>query len=454
MKNFSFIHLLQGVFLAAALLLLIAAPAHAMLPADLNAPFAWATNSDREQLLPYSLTGGTGGSIISLVSDGTDMSARIEDVLTRYDIVVLDGSNGDFIFSRSAQIKRLQNKTIVGINGARLCTQFVVTPRIQLLLDSVGVKSMSGTSGTGGTLSNGVNVDEAGELYTRQTLINLFGDPEEKYRKSGIFTIDRCENVVVRNLSFVGPGSVDVGGADLLTCTHTKHMWVDHCSFVDGMDGNLDITQQSDFVSVTWCTFAYTDRSYDHMLSNLIGGSDLDADDNLLNVCFANCVWGEGVRSRTPMVRHGKIHLLNCLWQCAGCHYPINPHLYAEIRIEGCYFDRGVKKIFRSADDAKAWQWVDCTFVEAYAPEDNGQVSMPYTYQAFPSAQVPAVLLAPDGAGPTLSSPLQMGLQSATPDIPQPLCAKKMFVNGMLLIRHAHWLYDTSGRQMGVSEDE
>ena len=80
----------------------------------------------------------------------------------------------------------------------------------------------------------------------------------------------------------------------------TKNCWVDHCEFVDGMDGNFDITQKSDFNTVSWCTFSYSARSYMHQNTNLVGGSDSEAT-GYLNTTFAFNHWGDGCLARMPM---------------------------------------------------------------------------------------------------------------------------------------------------------
>ena len=149
------------------------------------------------------------------------------------------------------------------------------TYEMKAALDKANVKSLSSSSGTGGTLSNGQNVDEKREQMTRQTLIDLTGDTNESYRNAGIFKISGGSNIIIRNLKFVGPGPCDVGGQDLITCTGTTHLWVDHCEFTDGQDGNFDITQSADFVTVSWCTFAYTERASGLFMALVCGGGIL-----------------------------------------------------------------------------------------------------------------------------------------------------------------------------------
>ena len=124
-----------------------------------NAPLGWATCASLTGG-SYPLKGGGNGSMIRLTSNGGDMWRAIADAIAQNDVIVLDGQNGDFVLSRSIKVKNSRNKTIVGINGARLCTQFYVTPAIRAALDSVGVLSLSGAAETGGTLSNGLYVSE------------------------------------------------------------------------------------------------------------------------------------------------------------------------------------------------------------------------------------------------------------------------------------------------------
>lgn len=375
---------------------------------DLNTPFGWAVCTSLTSGDDYRLTGGGNGSSITLTSNGGDMKEALYDAIQRYDIVVLDGSAGDFSISSSLSLKGLRNKTIVGINGARLCSAFSVTEEIKAALDSVGVKNMSGSDG-GGTLVNGAEVKEEGEYYTRKTLIELLGDEKESYRKSGIFTLNLCENLIIRNLAFVGPGSVDVGGYDLISVTGSTHLWVDHCSFTDGMDGNMDITQRADFVTVSWCTFAYTSCSYAHAFSNLIAGSDDPSQGEYnLNVTWANCWWQTGCQNRMPMARFGVIHLINNFYDCPGASRCINPRKESDFRIEGNYFAPGVTRIF-SQTDATACVWKDNLFSEAFTPEDFGSVLIPYTYPLYEASEVEAVVSNPrNGAGPTLEEPLDM----------------------------------------------
>ena len=105
--------------------------------------------------------------------------------------------------------------------------------------------------------------------------------------KTGIMLIKRCQNLIMRNMTFKSAGAYDIDGNDNLTLQSSEHIWVDHCDFQDGVDGNFDCNNQANYVTVTWCRFHYlidpkaggTGGSDDHRYSNLWGGSDTASDE-------------------------------------------------------------------------------------------------------------------------------------------------------------------------------
>ena len=112
--------------------------------------------------------------------------------------------------------------------------------RLKKALNDAGVPNMS-FSDDGGELVNGTFEKEEAEYNTRKIIIEMTGDEAENYRKAGIFTLNNCKNIIIRNLKLVGPGAFDVGGNDLISCTGTKNCWVDHCEFIDGKAGTCHL---------------------------------------------------------------------------------------------------------------------------------------------------------------------------------------------------------------------
>ena len=210
----------------------------------------------------------TGGGAAAPAVAGTysDLKAKILDpavpvVLVSGVITIPDGGAISGV---------LTNKTIVGLPGARLV-------------------NLTQTQGGSGCL----------------------------YLKNG------SRNVIIRNLTFEGPGAYDVDGHDNLTADGCTHLWVDHCEFQDAVDGNFDIKGNSDSVTVSWCKFTYlkppkpggSGGADDHRFSNLIGSSSSDAPpDGHYSVTFQNCYWADGCRERMPRARNGELHILNCYY--------------------------------------------------------------------------------------------------------------------------------------------
>ena len=397
---------LIAVFLLSALSLTILAVDY-----DTDKPFGFCTRASRTNAdSTYHVTGGGcysypvpdsfTGKMVVLKSDGQDMRQTIEDAVGQYDVVILDGSNGDFIVSSNIGVSA-SDKTLLGINNARIRTQWFVTDDIRAMLDAAGVPSMS-TSGGGGVLPNGHRVREEAEYNTRRMIIEMTGDQSENYRNSGILSLRNCQNVIVRNITFIGPGSIDVGGNDLLTCVNrTRNCWIDHCAFMDGMDGNFDITGMSDFITVSWCTFSYTEHSYMHQNTNLVGYSDREVP-GYLNTTFAFCWWGTGCKQRMPMARVGKIHMLNNYFSSTTANNCINPRLNSEFLIEGNYVEKGVKHYY-SQSGAIAVTWTPGNYIaEANGlPTSVGDtVTVPYDYSVVPYRDVPKMVK--KGAGATL----------------------------------------------------
>ena len=168
---------------------------------------------------------------------------------------------------------------------------------------------------------------------------------------SGIINIKRCTNLIIRNLIFEGPGAYDTDGWDNAVLDNCQNVWVDHCEFRDGVDGNFDIKNQSDYVTVSYTKFGYlkapkaggSGGTDDHRFSNLIGSSDgATADRGKLRITFARCWWAPGCKERMPRVRFGKVHLINNYFNSTVSNKCIAAGFEANLRVENNVFE-GVK---------------------------------------------------------------------------------------------------------------
>lgn len=86
-----------------------------------------------------------------------------------------------------------------------------------------------------------------------------------------------------------------------------------------GWDGNLDIVNASDYVTVSYTRFSYTGRSGGHQFSNLVGSGDGNTGDTgHLRVTWYHDWWANRVVERQPRVRFGQNHLFNNPWSPAA----------------------------------------------------------------------------------------------------------------------------------------
>ncbi|MBQ9295628.1 MAG: InlB B-repeat-containing protein [Paludibacteraceae bacterium] len=233
---------------------------------------------------------------------------------------------------------------------------------------------------------------------------------------SGILSFSGS-NIILRNLTFIGPGAYDVDGKDNLTLGDAKNVWVDHCDFQDGMDGNFDISGKADNITITWCRFRYlktpksggSGGSNDHRYTNLVGSDSSDKpSDGTYNITYGYCWWDEGCRERMPRCRNASLHFLNCYWNSSVANYYIGPE-NADCYLEGCTFEGNPKteKIFYQNYNGKnGAKFINCTATKGLPSNVNNRtvVTPSYSYASALSAAEGKTMVtnATCGAGATL----------------------------------------------------
>lgn len=194
------------------------------------------------------------------------------------------------------------------------------------------------------TGSKGVSVG------SNKTIVGL----NEDIMIRGSLSIEGESNVIVSNLSIKGWWPLD-GSGDCVTVRDSHHLWFHHLSLWNSWDGNMYITIGSDYITVSWCKFWYTDNSNDgeapdhsHRLSNLIGsgtGHD-DTDMGRLRVTYHHNWFAENLNQRMPRVMYGRVHIYNNYYSCEGNSYCIGADCYhcSKIQIlqnkEPCWLPR------------------------------------------------------------------------------------------------------------------
>ncbi|MBR4650125.1 MAG: InlB B-repeat-containing protein [Prevotella sp.] len=256
---------------------------------------------------------------------------------------------------------------------------------------------------------------------TNKTILALPGvklySNEQTASTSGILYFKSgSNNVIMRNLTFEGPGAYDCDGRDNLCFDGATNIWVDHCDFQDGCDGNFDNKGNTDNITISWCRFHYlkapkaggSGGSNDHRFTNLIGSSSsAKPSDGAYTMTWAYCWWDEGCRERMPRVRNADLHMLNCVWTSSVANYYVGPE-NARVRFDGCYFGSlSADKIFKSYGGTNAAMYNNCYSAKGATLTDANAskiASISYSYDVLsPSVAYSNVTNATYGAGATLN---------------------------------------------------
>lgn len=236
---------------------------------------------------------------------------------------------------------------------------------------------------------------------------------EQDATNSGILYVKRFSNLIIRNITFIGPGAYDCDGNDLLCFENVTNAWVDHCDFQDGCDGNFDNKNSTDNVTVSWCRFRYlkapkaggSGGADDHRFTNLLGSSSSDKpSDGTYNFTWAYCWWDEGCKERMVRCRNCELHFLNCYWNSSVANYYVGPE-NAKCYFEGCTFAgkaNSAKNIFKSYGGTNACKFVNST---GNLPSNSGTVNAPtYSYDKLSAADAKTMVTNNTcGAGATLT---------------------------------------------------
>ncbi|WP_437836647.1 pectate lyase family protein [Sorangium sp. So ce1153] len=155
----------------------------------------------------------------------------------------------------------------------------------------------------------------------------------------GGLSMKNVSNVIIRNLNIQGvwPNS---GPDDTLASRSSHHIWYDHLNVWDAGDGLLDITNASDYQTVSWSKFWYTNPDHGHRLASLngSGGGDHPEDWDHLRVTYHHNWWAELVDQRMPRVMYGKGHVFNNYFNSEGNSYCVGAGSYGAVLVEGNYF--------------------------------------------------------------------------------------------------------------------
>ena len=170
---------------------------------------------------------------------------------------------------------------------------------------------VDGTLGAGWSGNSGDRL----EIKSNKTVVGLRAGTQLK----AAIHISAASNVILRNIVVRGPGSNDAQAWDNLNIEgSSKNVWVDHCEFWDGQDGNADVVKGADTVTFTWNIFGYALSGHSHNLSNLIASSDSEPEsEGKLDITYM-FNWWNAAAQRQPRCRYGQIHVVNNLYTASA----------------------------------------------------------------------------------------------------------------------------------------
>ena len=223
---------------------------------------------------------------------------------------------------------------------------------------------------------------------------------------------NRDSNMVIEKLNITNPyaGSAYDG---ISVKQDINNVFITKCTFYDCGDGQLDISNKSNYVTVSWCKFYYTPSAPDpgHTFSSLVGSSDdQTVDRGKLKVTYHHNWWTTGVKERMPRVRFGEVHVYNNYYSdlVAG-GYCVGVGVEAHIRVEGNYFN-SVPNPWADYNDTGhiaghiGWdannRFDNCTEPTWATNEYTTIFTPPYSYKPLHDANVlPTIVTAYAGAG-------------------------------------------------------
>jgi len=226
-------------------------------------------------------------------------------------------------------------------------------------------------------------------------------------------SVNGSSNVIIRNLVIQGPGSNDDQAWDNINIEGgSKNVWIDHCEFWDGQDGNADVVKGADNVTFTWNIFGYRTGG-EHNFSNLVASSDDEPESvGKLNITLM-FNWFTGVAQRQPRCRYGDIHVVNNLFSRDGMQsdYGISAGKDCRVLTEANHFIDINTPIYTShKSGTSAHELTGNNIFENTSGNTTGYGTAfdpPYDYEDLlvPATQVKA--LVQDKAGATLENPSQ-----------------------------------------------
>lgn len=262
------------------------------------------------------------------------------------------------------------------------------------------------------TFTNILSVKASNKTLLGMTGSKLVSKQRDASTSGILYFKEGSTNLILRNLTFESAGAYDCDGRDNLCIDGTTRIWVDHCDFQDGVDGNFDCKNASDEITISYCRFRYLkaplaggSETDDHRFCNLWGSSDSQTQDRgHLRTTFLGCWWDEGCRDRMPRVRFAQVHIVECLYSSSVTSRCIGLGYEANVCVERSVF-RSIKQVYKDYVGSDSSHQGSISFADCLFPSSTSATSLgtaftpPYTLTApLKAAEVEAKVRAEAGA--------------------------------------------------------
>jgi pectate lyase len=252
------------------------------------------------------------------------------------------------------------------------------------------------------TATNAVQIASNKTIIGKDKTAKIYGGIE----------MNGVNNVIVRNLNIQGVWPNSGAGDAVAVKGQAHHIWLDHLAIWDSPDGQMDITQAANYVTVSWCKFWYTNASHPHRLNGLIsaGGGTQPDDWGKLKVTYHHNWFADLVDQRMPRVMYGEVHVYNNYYTSKGNGYCIGIGSYGSVLVENNYF-KGVNNPISFMYDLYAWitqrgntydgtsgtgpklEGKQGSRYETNQPfECKALATVPYAYPVTPAADIPTLV--------------------------------------------------------------
>jgi pectate lyase len=265
---------------------------------------------------------------------------------------------------------------------------------------------IDGTLGAGWSGSSGDRL----EIKSNKTIVGLRPGTQLK----AAVHINGASNVILRNIVIRGPGSNEDQAWDNINIEgSSKNVWVDHCEFWDGQDGNADVVKGADTVTFTWNIFGYALPGHPHNLSNLIASSDSEPEsDGKLDITYM-FNWWKAAMERQPRCRYGYIHVVNNLYtsdsSVGASKLGVTNGYMCNVRTENNHFISQAEPIDlgKQAGTGSVQEAIGNLFESCSGNQKGSGTAFtpPYEYKSFMVSASEVKALVQKYAGATLASP-------------------------------------------------